>query len=155
MCVQFFWHYHISFNEFFQFLRFSYMYKHFYFFQKIVSLFCRFLIQNALLPRATIGTKNASIVSNVAPRWIPKLITPMKEQIRKFIASLVSKRLFPIMKCPKFSTTRPLLNQLNPRVVVQDVMELCFKLRKSISKEECIIKNVFLVNNARDWLTFL
>jgi len=27
----------------------------------------RFLIRNALLPRATIGTKNASIVSNVAP----------------------------------------------------------------------------------------
>jgi len=74
----------------------------------------------------------------------------MKEQIRKFIANPVSKSLFPIMKCPKFSMTRPLLNQPNPRVAVHDAMELYFKQRKSISKEECIIKSVFLVNNARD-----
>ena len=112
-------------------------------------LFCRFLIRSASLPRASIGTKNVSTVSNVVPHLV-QFIMPMKVLILKFIASPASKSLFLIMKYPNYSMIPPSLNLLNPRVAAQDVMELFFKLRKLILKEEFIIKSVFLVNNARD-----
>ena len=104
---------------------------------------------NASLPRASIGTKNVSTVSNVVPHLV-QFIMPMKVLIPKFIASPASKSLFPIMKYPNFSTIPPSLNLLNPKVDAQDAMELYFKQRKLILKEEFIIKSVFLANNARD-----
>ena len=93
----------------------------------------RFLILNALHPKVSHITENASVALNVATLWVPEpYITLLKDPIKNCIAKFAFKRPTLTRRCLKYTLTPLLLNlPTETKTLVHDAKERYFRLEST------------------------